>query len=129
MRAVEYVFMVKEPDTSPPCTLGLVTEPGRTKDVPYIKVMLRPVSDFCPGMAWDQMETDDETVPEQEAHFEVFASLVEYLEKEGETAESTLEDMRRAVGLSQGTLHYQRERYAGLDDPWDMLRRDLSGDI
>lgn len=117
MRGKGNYFIVNEPASVPPYYTGrpdydLTTvvipseRPGRP--VPYIKVILRPAPDFCPGMAYDQMETDDLSVPEQEADLEIFPMLIEYLEAEGETPEATLESMRAGWRWIHG-LHTPNE--------------------
>ena len=104
MRGKGTYFIVNEPASIPPYYIGrsdydptivvIPSSPRPERPVPYIKVILRPGPDFCPGMAYDQMETDDLSVPEQEADFEIFPMLIDYLEAEGETPETTLESMQ-----------------------------------
>lgn len=103
MRGKGNYFIVNEPASIPPYYVGrpnydptivvLPLSPPK-RPVPYVKVILRPGPDFCPDMAYDQMETDDLSVSEQEADLEIFPMLTEYLEAEGETPEATLESMR-----------------------------------
>lgn len=80
-----------------------------TRRVPFINVELRPVKDFCPGMAYKQMEDESAAVEIITVEMEVTIALILYLEHLGETADPVLYDMARSIGY-EGLTVPQRTR-------------------
>lgn len=101
MRAIDHVFYREEeidlPSYRP--AFQVPSEYNVTTSVPCIKVALRPVSDFCEGMPYENMESDDKTVVERTIDLQIYPVLIKFLEKEDQTTSETLEDMHRAMGL------------------------------
>lgn len=67
--------------------------------VPYVKVLFRPVSNFCNGMAYKYMETDDPGVSFQEVDLEVCGALVEHLRHIEQTETDMLEEMNEKLDM------------------------------
>lgn len=112
MRAIDRVFCELESAFAPtPLPLFLArsspfdvvlpsfSDSSRKMLVPYIRVLFRPVSNFCDGMAYKQMETDDPDVSFQEVDLEVCAALVEHLKHIGQTETDVLEEMYKKLDM------------------------------
>lgn len=74
-------------------------ECNATVSVPCIKVVLRPVPNFCDGMPYESMESAHTEIKERIIDLQIYPVLIKFLEKEDQTASETLEDMYRAMGL------------------------------
>ena len=106
MKAVGQVHYRQETDRFHPLylhrgKLSLFPDDWPTKPVPVINVwfQFQPVAEFCPGMAYEQMEVSpndpDLTI---EIDLDVTPALIEYLYKQGETKTDILYEMAKAVG-------------------------------
>lgn len=104
MRAIGHVFY-REEEVDPPLYIRrhvykVLPEERRTVvNVPCIKVVLRPVPDFCEGMPYENMESDDKTVVERTISLQIYPVLIKFLEKEDQTVSETLQDMHKTMGL------------------------------
>lgn len=126
MRAIDYVFYREEEVGLPPYILRpsfqeevpFLSEYNAVVSVPYIKIVLRPVPDFCDGMSYDSMESTHTEIKERIIDLQVYPGLIKFLEQEDQTSSETLEDMYKAMGLRNLKLEIAALALKATDFKW-----------